>query len=98
MEILTIFAISYVALPVAGGSEAGMTIVRVECYAGYRGDQRPVRFMLGEQGYQVREIEDQWYSPGAIYFRVLADDGNLYFLRHNEEEDDWTLEGFRAPR
>jgi hypothetical protein len=75
-----------------------MTKVRVECYAGYRGDQRPVRFMLGEQGYQVREIEDQWYSPGAIYFRVLAEDGNLYVLRHDEVQDVWRLEGFRAQR
>jgi hypothetical protein len=75
-----------------------MTEVRVECYAGYRGDQRPVRFMLGEQTYQVREIEDQWYSPGTIYFRALADDGNLYVLRHDEVSDLWTLEGFRAQR
>ena len=52
--------------------------------------------MLGEHEYQVREIEDQWYSPGAIYFRVLANDGNLYVLRHEEVQDVWTLEGFRA--
>jgi len=75
-----------------------MTKVRVECYAGYRGDQRPVRFLLGEQSYEVREIQDQWYSPGDIYFRVLADDGNLYVLRHDEVQDIWTLEGFRARR
>jgi hypothetical protein len=73
-----------------------MTKVRVECYAGYRGDQRPVRFVLGEQGYRVWEIEDQWYSPGVIYFRVRADDGNLYVLRHDEVQDVWMLEGFRA--
>lgn len=75
-----------------------MNRVRVECYAGYRGDQRPVRFLLGEQAYLVREIEDQWYSPGAVYFRVLADDGNFYVLRHDEMQDAWTLEGFRAQR
>lgn len=75
-----------------------MTKVLVECYAGYRGDQRPVRFRLGERGYLVNEIQDQWYSPGAIYFRVLADDGNLYVLRHDEAQDLWSLEGFRAQR
>jgi hypothetical protein len=75
-----------------------MTRVLVKCYAGYRGDQRPVCFTLGEREYQVREIEDQWYSPGAGYFRVQADDGNLYILRHDEVQDVWTLEGFRAGR
>jgi hypothetical protein len=75
-----------------------MNKVRVECYAGYRGQQRPVRFTLGGHVREVNEVEDQWYSPDAIYFRVKADDGNFYVLRHNETEDDWTLEGFRAPR
>ncbi len=75
-----------------------MTRVRVECYAGYRGDQKPVRFQLGGQVQEVREVEDQWYSPGAIYFRVLAEDGNFYILRHDENQDIWTLEGFRARR
>ncbi len=75
-----------------------MNKVRVECYAGYRGQQRPVRFALGEHVHAVTEVEDQWYSPDAIYFRVQADDGNIYVLRHDETEDVWTLEGFRAPR
>ncbi len=75
-----------------------MGSVYVECYAGFRGDQRPVRFVLGEQSFEVREIDDQWYSPDAVYFRVLADDGNLYVLRHDEKLDQWTLEAFRARR
>jgi hypothetical protein len=75
-----------------------MSSIRVECYAGYRGDQRPVRFTLGERTYEVRDIEDQWYSPAVIYFRVKADDGNIYVLRHDETQDQWTLEGFRAER
>ena len=74
-----------------------MIAVGVECYAGYRGDQRPVRFVLREQVFLVEEVEDQWYSPSAMFFRVRADDGNLYVLRHDEVEDLWTLEAFRAP-
>jgi len=42
------------------------------------------------------QVEDQWYSPGAIYFRVLAEDGNYYLLRHDEGQDFWTVDGFRA--
>jgi len=72
--------------------------VRVECYAGYRADQRPVRFELRGHPFEVREVDDQWYSPDATYFRVLADDGNFYVLRHEESKDVWTLDGFRAAR
>lgn len=68
----------------------------VRCYAGYRGEERPLDFTLGERTLEVRDIEDRWYSPGAVYFRVLADDGNLYLLRHDEDVGEWTLEGFRA--
>jgi len=72
--------------------------IRVTCYAGYRADQRPLRFSLGERVLQVVVLEDQWYSPHALYFRVRADDGNTYILRHDEESDLWTLEAFRSGR
>ena len=70
--------------------------VRVESYAGYRADQRPLRFELRGRTFEVEQVEDQWYSPAAIYFRVLADDGNYYILRHDEAQDAWTLDAFRA--
>lgn len=73
-----------------------MSLIHVECYAGYRGDERPARFLLGAQSYEIKEVDDRWYSPGATYFRVIADDGNLYVIRHDEQLDRWTLEGFRA--
>jgi len=70
--------------------------VEVESYSGYRADERPVRFVLGGKAYEVVEIEDRWYSPAAIYFRVVAGDGNRYLLCHDETRDEWSLEGFRA--
>ena len=72
--------------------------IKVDCYAGYRADQRPQRFHLGEKILEVVELEDQWYSPDAVYFRVRAADGNTYVLRHDEEDDAWTLEAFRSGR
>ena len=71
--------------------------VRVECYSGYKAGERPVRFYLGEREYRVIEVLDQWYGPEATYFRVKADDGHLYVLRHdrNPLEDAWELESFR---
>jgi hypothetical protein len=80
---------------VPGTGISGMSEVKVECYAGYRADQRPMRFTLGEQVLEVREIEDQWYSPAARYFRILASDGDIYILRHDEEQDRWTMDAFR---
>jgi hypothetical protein len=70
--------------------------VRVECYSGYKADERPVRLNLSARAREIVAIEDRWYSPGASYFRVLMDDGDRYVLRHEEAQDVWTLAGYRA--
>ena len=75
-----------------------MLEIRVECYAGYRADERPLSFELCSRRFEVAEVEDRWYSPGATYFRVRATDGNFYVLRHEEGIDAWTLDAFRASR
>ena len=77
-----------------------MKRLRVECYSGYKADERPTRFYLGEREYQVEELIDQWYGPEATYFRVRASDGNLYVLRHTHDglADSWSLESFRRAR
>ena len=69
--------------------------VEVVCYSGYKGDERPVHFRQGGQDYFVEELLDQWYGPDDVFYKVRADDGNLYILRHNEREDEWSLESFR---
>jgi hypothetical protein len=73
-----------------------MKIVAVECYAGYRADERPVRLKLGEQTLEIVEVEDRWYSPGETYFRVCVEGGDRYVLKHVEAQDIWSLEGFRS--
>ena len=55
--------------------------LEVECYSGWKGDERPVRFRLDGHEYLVEELLDQWYGPSDSYFKVRADDGNLYILR-----------------
>lgn len=69
--------------------------IRVQCYAGRKADERPVRFQVGERDYSVEEIVDQWYGPEDRYFKVRADDGNLYILRQRTGSEDWSLEAFR---
>ena len=73
-------------------------VLRVQCYAGRKADERPVKFQMGEREFVVEEILDQWYGPSEIYFKVRADDGNLYILRHNRSPDEWQLESFRRLR
>jgi hypothetical protein len=71
-------------------------IVRVDCYSGYKADERPVRLHLTGQALEIAAVEDRWYSPGATYFRVLTSDKDRYILRHEEAQDVWSLTGFRA--
>jgi len=69
--------------------------LRVECYSGMKADERPVRFHLGERLHIVEEILDQWNGPNDTFFKVRADDGNLYILRHSPSLAEWALESFR---
>ena len=72
--------------------------VQVECYSGAKADERPVRFHLDGRKYAVEEVLDQWYGPEDTYFKLRADDGHIYILRHNPATDTWSLEAFRRSR
>lgn len=65
--------------------------IHVECYAGYRGEQEPRRFVLGERRFDVLEIVDRWLEPRHRYFKVKADDGRTFILRHDTVSDAWEL-------
>ena len=76
--------------------------VRVECYAGYRGEETPRRFFLGDQPIEVTEILDRWLAPDHRFFKVKGDDGDRYILRHAARSDSWGLNivrtgGSRSP-
>jgi hypothetical protein len=71
-------------------------VVRVECYAGYKGDERPLRVHLGAGALEVVNVEDRWYSPGTTYFRIVVEGGDRYVLRREEAQDIWSLSAFRA--
>ncbi len=65
--------------------------LRVTTYAGYKGDERPTSFTFGERTYQVREVIDSWYGEDHTYFKLTADDGNVYLIRHDRAADEWEL-------
>ncbi len=72
--------------------------LRVECYSGHKADQRPIRVFLHGGPIEVASVEDSWYSPGFTFFRVLLSTGERYVLRHQQAQDLWTIEAFRAAR
>jgi hypothetical protein len=67
--------------------------IRVECHAGYRSEEEPRAFTLGERRFEVVQLTDRWLDPEYRYFKVLADDGRSYILRHDTASDDWELAG-----
>lgn len=69
----------------------------VECYAGRKADERPLRFRMEGKQYQVEEVLDQWYDTDGIFYKVRADDGNLYILRQQTSTPSgtWELVSFR---
>jgi hypothetical protein len=68
--------------------------VHVECYAGYRGEQEPRRFIRGGQQLAVIEILDRWLDPNHTYFKVRCIDGTVSMLRHDTASDTWELHCF----
>ena len=71
--------------------------LKVECYSGRKADERPVRFRLEGKQYLVEAVLDQWYDPESIFYKVRADDGNVYILRQQTATLDgtWDLVSFR---
>lgn len=70
--------------------------LKVECYAGYKGNQRPLALYLGRQRIRITKIVDQWYGPDHTYFKVLTDEENVYIVRYREVSDNWELVFFNA--
>jgi len=66
--------------------------IKVECYSGYKADEKPISFILDDNRLIVEEILDQWREPEFEYFKVLADDGKAYLLRYDEINGEWALE------
>ena len=63
----------------------------VECYAGYRGEETPVRFYLGKRQVEVKQVLDQWIDPNHRYFKVKGSDDGIYILRHDTKSDSWEM-------
>jgi len=66
--------------------------IHVTAYSGYKANERPRDFTVDEDLYEITEVEDCWYEPEAIYFRVRTTEGKRFILRYTESNDEWTLQ------
>jgi hypothetical protein len=65
--------------------------IKVECYAGYRGEETPRNVWIGKRKIEVKEIQDRWLAPTHRYFKILGDDNAIYILRHSSESWEWDM-------
>lgn len=68
--------------------------IKVECYAGHRGEERPLRIHFDSRAVEVARVLDAWHGPDHRYFKLLGADGATYLVRHDERTAAWTLTHF----
>lgn len=73
--------------------------IKVECHSGYRADEYPKCFYLGNDRFEIREILDRWYQgelnprwPASNYFKVQTVCDGTYILKHDVSGDEWYLQ------
>ena len=71
--------------------------IRVECYAGHRGEETPRRFFFDHKSVEVVEIIDRWYGPDYRYFKIRASDRATYIIRQDELTHAWELTMYQTP-
>ena len=78
--------------------------IRVQAYAGYRGNERPIAVLYGDKKLQVVDIIDSWISTGvntkdAVEFGYLVRcSGGQRFKLIFSEEAGWTGDEIPGPR
>ena len=72
-------------------------MIKVECHSGYQLKEKPIAFQFCNRRYKVKEVVDRWYGEGAVYFKVYAEDNNIYLLKYEEGQDFWDLIFYQNP-
>lgn len=71
--------------------EGGMK-VRVVCYEGYKAEETPRAFLLGERRVEVVRVLDRWRGEDHEYVKLDGSDGALYILRYDRSRDEWEIQ------
>jgi hypothetical protein len=71
---------------------------KVECYTAKKLQGNPVAFVLRDSRYKVEEVIDRWYGEGSSYYKVKADDGNIYLLKYDNRTNCWEWVFYQDPK
>ena len=73
--------------------------IPVECYSGYKANERPVVFTFRERRWEIAEVVDRWYEggigagrPQANYFKIRTTEGNVFLLRYLAHSGAWSIQ------
>jgi hypothetical protein len=79
-------------------------LTSVECYGGYKVNERPVAFSFQERRREVAEIIDRWYEggveagqPEVDYFKVRTTESTIFLLRYFSLHDSWSIQVYKDP-
>lgn len=71
---------------------------KVVCYSGYKAEEKPIAFFIGDKELKVEKIIESWYQEEvepergeANCFKVLGDDKEEYCLCYIKAFDEWLL-------
>jgi hypothetical protein len=74
-------------------------IDHVECYHGYKGDEKPLSFIYQNRQWQIIDIIDRWYEGGMDYrqpiknyFKVVSKEGKIFLLCFNPKLNSWSVQ------
>ena len=70
--------------------------IRVDCYAGYRGEETPRYIRMADNKIEVIKVVDRWLAPDHRYFKILGDDEATYIIRHDSVSGQWELVFYQA--
>ena len=73
-------------------------MLKVEYKTSSKLSGRPVAFFLSNSRYKVEEIIDRWYGKGSRYFKIKANDDNIYLLKYDERKDFWEWVFYQNPK
>ena len=68
--------------------------IQVDCYSGFRGEERPKRFWIRSKKIEIKQIIDQWVSPDHRHFKILGNDSSLYTIEFEPASATWELSFF----
>ena len=65
--------------------------ITVDSFAGAKGEETPRSFTHEGRRRTVTEIVARWYTETHCFFRLQANDGHRYVLRHDLDSFIWEL-------